>query len=109
MSFNKPHGGYLAILRKKGNVWFFLYSREKDKTPSWNIDELKSLSKIEFNTETARNYATYKKFDRVNERIFKKTGWYRVMVSHEDFGQDDPPWTGMCEIYYVNKKRPPEK
>lgn len=108
VKFNKSHGGYSAIRRIKDDKWFFLYNYTEDNILSYDIDEFKLVSQIEINTETARSFATYRQFDRVNERIFNKTGRYRVMVSHEDFGQDDPPWTGMCEVYYVNEKRKTE-
>ncbi len=52
ITFNQPHGGYLAIRRKVDGKWFFLYDVEKSE-PVWNIREMKSLNEISINTETA--------------------------------------------------------
>lgn len=107
VSMKTPHGMYSAIRRVKDNKWFFLYGG-KENEPAWNDNAFTKLSEITVNTETAFN-STNVEIGETPEKIFTKTGKYRLMVSHEDFGQDDPPWTGMCEVYYVNKKRPPEK
>ena len=102
-----PHGIYSAIRRVKDNKWFFLYGGKENK-PAWNDDSFTKLSEITINTEAAYN-STNVDVGETPEKIFTKTGKYRLMVSYEDFGQDDPPWTGTCEVYYVNKKRPPGK
>jgi len=106
-SLKTPHGIYSAIRRGKDNKWFFLYGG-KGNEPAWNDNSFTKLSEITINTETAYN-STNVDVGETPEKIFTKTGKYRLMVSHEDFGQDDPPWTGMCEVYFVNKKRPQGK
>lgn len=103
VSLKVPHGRYSAILRVKDKTWFFLYGENSE--PAWNDRSFIFLSEITINTETAFN-STNVEVGKTPEKIFTKTGKYRVMVSREDFGQDDPPWTGMCEVYYENKKRP---
>lgn len=102
-----PHGVYSAIRRVEDNRWFFLYG-DNENEPAWNDSSFTKLSEITINTETAYN-STNVDVGEKPEKIFTKTGKYRLMVSREDFGQDDPPWTGMCEFFYVNKKRPPQK
>lgn len=106
-SLKTPHGIYSAIRRVKDNKWFFLYGG-KENEPAWNDNSFTKLPEITINTKTAYN-STNVDVGEKPEKIFTKTGKYRLMVSREDFGQDDPPWTGMCEIYYVNKKRPQGK
>jgi hypothetical protein len=107
VSLKTPHGSYAAIRRIKGDRWFFLYG-SKSNSPSWNDESFVNLSEINIETQTAYNSTNV--FDNGKaEKIFNKTGKYRLMVSHEDFGQDDPPWTGMCEVNYINKRRPKKK
>lgn len=98
-----PHGRYSAILRKKDQRWFFLYGGGKNN-PNWDDPSFTMTDEIAINTETALN-ATNVDLDAPPEKIFDKTGVYRIMVSHEDFGQDDPPWTGMCEISYSHESK----
>jgi hypothetical protein len=103
VTFNQPHGGYAAIRRMNDNRWFFLNDIEKSE-PVWTVEQLKSLPQIKIQT-TAIN-ATNSTENAIAEKIFAKSGRYRIMIGDEDFGQDDPPWTGMCEVEYVDGKRP---
>lgn len=104
VSLRTPHGGYAAIKRLADNRWFFLYGVEKSE-PVWDIDLFAKIPEIKINTATAIN-TTNSGDDKTPEKIFSQTGKYRIMVGSEDFGQDDPLWTGMCEIEFVNEKRP---
>ncbi len=104
VSLRQPHGGYSAIRRMKDGRWFFLYDVGKSE-PVWNIEEFKLLSEFNINTETAVNTTNLEDTEAA-ERIFNQTGRYQIMVSDQDFGQCDPLWFGVCEVYYVNKKRP---
>lgn len=104
VSLKTPHGIYSAIRRVKDNKWFFLYGNKKNE-PAWNDNLFTKSSEITINTGTAYN-STNVDVGETPEKIFTETGAYRIMVSHEDFGQDDPPWTGMCEVYYTNKTHP---
>lgn len=101
VSFHPEHSGYLAILRLSDRRWFFL-NDVPNSFPVFGIEELKKLSEIKINTADAVN-TTNSEENKINERIFRKTGKYRIMTSNEDFGQDDPPWTGMCEVFYYDK------
>jgi len=104
VAMKTPHGIYSAIRREKGGKWFFLYGGEGNE-PTWDDITFTKLPEITINTETAYN-STNVEVGEKPAKIFTKTGKYRLMVSPEDFGQDDPLWTGMCEIDYVDKKRP---
>lgn len=104
VSLRTPHGGYAAIKRLTDNRWFFLYGVEKSE-PVWDIDSFTKIPEIKINTTTAIN-TTNSGDDKTPEKIFSGTGRYQLMVSNEDFGQDDPLWTGICEVEYVNQKRP---
>lgn len=101
VKFNQPHSGYSAILRMSDGKWFFLDYAEKS-TPLWSVETLKTLSEIKINPETAVNTTNSEK----PEKIFNKTEKYRIMISDQDFGQDDPPVTGICIVEYVNEQRP---
>lgn len=107
ISLKTPHGKYSAILRFDNKKWFFLYGGVGNN-PDWTDTSFSQISEISINTETSFN-STNVEVGEKPEKIFTKTGKYRVLVSDEDFGQDDPIWTGMCEIYYINKKRPKNK
>lgn len=107
VTLKTPHGIYSAIRRLKDDKWFFLYG-DKNNNPVWNDKSFTELSEIKIDTSSAYN-STNVDVGETSEKIFNKTGAYRIMVSNEDFGQDDPPWTGMCEVFYVNEKRPEEK
>lgn len=100
VTFNQPHGGYAAIRRMNDNKWFFLNDAENSE-PVWGLAEFKTLSEIKINAATAVNTTN----SETAEKIFNKTGKYLVMVSDQDFGQDDPPATGICEVEYVHQKR----
>ncbi len=109
VSLGKTHGGNVAILRLPDDSWFFLNYVENSR-PVWTYKEFESLSGFEINTATAVNSTNTKFEDNESpKRIFSKTGNYRIMTSHEDFGQCDPPISGMCEVYYINEKRPQKK
>lgn len=100
VTFAENHGGYLAILRVKDKKWFFLYEVE-NSNPVWSTEELKKLSEIKINTGNSINTTNSEK----GEKIFSRSGVYRIMVSNEDFGQCDPIYQGFCEVYYENKNR----
>lgn len=109
VSLGKKHGDNAAILRLADDKWFFLNYVENSR-PVWTYEEFESLSGFEINMATAVN-STNTGFEdnKPPEKIFSKTGSYRVMTSREDFGQCDPPISGMCEVYYIDKKRPQNK
>lgn len=89
-----PHRGkYLAILRLADNRWFFLYDGTNN-FPVWQTEDVPFLSEIRVDPESAVNSTNSE-----NEKIFRLPGKYRVMIGAEDFGQDDPPITGLCEVY----------
>ena len=104
VSMRTPHGGYAAIKRMKDGKWFFLYGVEKSE-PVWDVAVFTKISEIKINVSTAVN-TTNVGADGAPEKIFNQTGKYQLMVSSEDFGQDDPLWTGICEVEYINEKRP---
>jgi len=104
VSLRQPHSSYSAVRRMKDDKWFFLYDVARSE-PVWTIEEFKTLLEFKINTETAVN-ATNAEDTEAAERIFNQTGRYQIMVSDQDFGQCDPLWFGMCEVYYVNQKRP---
>lgn len=101
VALKQPHGNYLAIRRMSDTRWFFLNDAERSQ-PVWNRAEFKMLSEIKINPETAVNATNN---PETPEKIFNRPGKYRVMVSDEDFGQDDPPVTGICEVEYFHQKR----
>lgn len=113
--FAQQHGGKMAVYREPRESFFFLNSNEDGSSPILTEAEIEKSAKLELNTETTRkiNYAkadssgSYTKIDRV----FNKTGWYRIIVGREplDVEFESIPVTGMCRIYYVNKKRPKQK
>lgn len=100
VNLTQPHGDYAAIRRMNDDKWFFLNDAERSE-PVWSRAEFKTLSAIKINTATAVNTTN----SETAEKIFNKTGKYRVMVSDQDFGQDDPLVTGICEVEYFHQKR----
>lgn len=101
IKLKKNHGGYIAIRRVKDGKWFFLYE-VKNSQPVWNIDEFKTLNEIEINpAETFNSTNTGEK--QTAEKIFDRTGEYEIMVSNQDFGQEDPPYQGLCKVNYSDK------
>ena len=104
VSMRTPHGGYAAIKRVKDSRWFFLYGVEKSALV-WDVSVFSKIAEVKINVSTAVN-TTNAGADGEPEKIFNQTGKYQIMISNEDFGQDDPIWTGICEVEYVNEKRP---
>lgn len=101
VNLRQPHGNYAAIQRISDKKWFFLNDAERSE-PVWSRAEFKMLSIIKINVDTAVNTTN----SETAEKIFNRTGKYRFMVSDQDFGQEDPLVTGICEVEYFHRKRP---
>lgn len=78
VSSKVPHGRYAAIRRMNGSKWFFLYGENSE--PMWNDQSFTDLSEITINSETAYN-STNVDDGKKPEKIFTKTGVYRVLGS----------------------------
>lgn len=113
--FKKGHGKNFAIYNKKTRHFYFLTETSPYFYPYLSTDKFKELLEIEFNTKEVRSSGEDLEVDENGEYIskpfFSKTGFYRIIVGHQALDVDfiDMPITGMCEIYYVNKKRPKSK
>ncbi|MDQ3321948.1 MAG: hypothetical protein M3525_05885 [Acidobacteriota bacterium] len=114
VSLKTPNGGYLAIEREGKNSDYFLLSesenseRQKssavaDALPFWTAETLKTLRRIELDSSEARA-VNLSKLNNLGEGkaelIFSQTGWYKILLSDENFEQDDPVITGQCRVFY---------
>lgn len=110
--FTKKHGGKMMIFREPRENFFFIDSTEQGSSPRLTEGEIENSERLTLNTETTRK-TNYAKADAsgnytIVERVFNKTGWYRIVIGREalDVEFESMPVTGMCRIYYVNRKRP---
>lgn len=115
ISFSTNHGGHLAIYPETKKSFYFIESENLEgENPQITETELKKLSSLELNTETTRK-TNFNKVDKKEnflvERVFNKTGWYRIVVAHEGLDVDfiDMPVTGSCRIYYIDALKKKEK
>ena len=118
VNLKKPNGGYLAVKREAKNPDYYLLSAPADSQehkfaaaadtlPLWTVETLKSLSRIELDMFAARavNLSKInKQGEGHGERIFNRSGWYEILLSDENFEQDDPAITGKCRIYFDKSK-----
>lgn len=114
VSLKTPNGGYLTIEREGKNPDYFLLSEPEDseqqKTaaasdalPFWTTENLRTLPRIELNSSEARAVNLSKLNNQGEgkaELIFSQTGWYKILLSDENFEQDDPVITGQCRVFY---------
>ncbi|MDQ3750488.1 MAG: hypothetical protein M3367_15950 [Acidobacteriota bacterium] len=114
VSLKTPNGGYLAIEHEGKNPNYFLLSESEDSEqqkfssaadalPFWTTTTLKTLSRIELDTSEARAVNLSKLNNQGEgkaELIFSQTGWYKILLSDENFEQDDPVITGQCRVFY---------
>lgn len=122
ISLKTPNGGYLAIEREGGKPDYFLLSDSEDSEeqklsaaadalPFWTTTTLKTLRRIELDSSEARAVNLSKLNNRGEgkaELIFSQTGWYKIMLSDENFEQDDPLITGQCRVFYNSSTLPPK-
>lgn len=122
ISLKTPNGGYLAIEREGGKPDYFLLSDSEDSKeqklsaaadalPFWTTTTLKTLRRIELDSSEARAVNLSKLNNQGEgkaELIFSQTGWYKIMLSDENFEQDDPIITGQCRVFY-NSSASPQK
>jgi hypothetical protein len=118
-----PNGGYLAIEREGKNPDYFLLSESKnseqqkssaaaDAFPFWTTENLRTLPRIELNSSEARAVNLSKLNNQGEgkvELIFSLTGWYKILLSDENFEQDDPVITGQCRVFYDSSSISPPK
>ena len=100
LSMSVPHGRDLAILGPDGR-FFWLRSWEPDDreaTARWYAFERQRQLKLV--TSEAQGVVS-----RESERIFTKTGWYRIRVSY-NLETDDGTPLNECKVYYAHKPRP---
>ena len=113
ISFKKPHGQNFAIYNEKTRDFYFLTENGRYYFPYVRYDEFKEYLSLDLDTSKVRNASEEIDSEGYNKSkpYFTKTGWYRVIIGHQGLDVDfiDMPVTGSCRIYYVNKKRPPEK
>lgn len=114
VSLKTPNGGYLAIEREGKKPDYFLLSEPEDSErqasaaaadalPFWTTETLKTLPRIELDAAKARavNLSKLnKQGEGKAELIFSQTGWYKILLSGENFEQDDPAITGQCRVFY---------
>ncbi len=122
ISLKTPNGGYLAIEREGGKPDYFLLSDSEDSEeqklsaaadalPFWTTTTLKTLRRIELDSSEARAVNLSKLNNQGEgkaELIFSQTGWYKIMLSDENFEQDDPLITGQCRVFYNSPASPPK-
>lgn len=114
VNLKTPNGGYLAIERMGKKPDYFLLSDEENSEgqefaatanakPFWTTATLKTLKRIELDSTEARA-VNLSKLDKQGkgkaELIFSQTGWYKIMLSNENFEQDEPAITGQCRVFY---------
>ncbi len=114
ISLKTPNGGYLAIEREGKKPDYFLLSAPEnseeqkngaavDSLPFWQVETLKTLRRIELNSSEARTVnlsKLNKQGEGKAELIFGQSGWYKILLSDENFEQDDPVITGQCRVYF---------
>ena len=112
--FAKKHGGKMLVYREPRENFYFLDTLSPDEEggfPKLTEAEIEKSLSLQLNTETTRK-TNFRKTDSsdnyVVDRVFNKTGWYRVVIGHQslDVNFIDMPVTGSCRVYYINKKRP---
>ncbi|MBA4124675.1 MAG: hypothetical protein H0X72_19710 [Acidobacteria bacterium] len=122
ISLKTPNGGYLAIEHEGKNPDYFLlsepdnseeqrFSAAADALPFWTTTALKTLHRIELDSSEARAVNLSKLNNQGEgkaELIFNQTGWYKILLSDENFEQDDPVITGQCRVFY-NSSASPQK
>lgn len=114
INLKTPNGSYLAIEREGTKPDYFLLSDEEDSEsqklaatadalPFWTTATLKTLKRIELDSTEARA-VSLSKLDKQGkgkaELIFSQTGWYKILLSDENFEQDEPVITGQCRVFY---------
>lgn len=122
ISLKNSNGGYLAIEREGKKPDYFLLSDEEnselqklattaDALPFWTTTTLKTLKRIELDSTEARA-VSLSKLDKQGkgkaELIFSQTGWYKILLSDENFEQDEPVITGQCRVFYEAASAEPQ-
>lgn len=114
INLKNPNGGYLAIEREGKKPDYFLLSDEgdsqlqklaasADSLPFWTTATLKTLKRIELDSTEVRAVSLSKLDKRGKgkaELIFSQTGWYKILLSDENFEQDEPVITRQCRVFY---------
>lgn len=114
LSLKTPNGGYLAIEREGKNTGYFLLSEPQNSEgqessaaagafPFWTTEKLRNLPRIELDSSAARAINSSKLNNQGEgkaELIFSQTGWYEILLSDENFEQDDPAITERCRVFY---------
>lgn len=114
VSLKTPNGGYLAIEREGKNPAYFLLSEPKnserqkssaaaDALPVWTTENLRTLPRIELDSSATRAVNLSKLNNQGEgkaEPVFSQTGWYKILLSDDNFEQDDPLITGQCRVFY---------
>lgn len=98
-----PHGRDLAILGP-ADKFFWLRSWEpqnRESTAQWYAFE--KQGELKLITSEAQGVVS-----QDSERIFTKTGWYKIRVSYNLETDDGTPMRE-CKVYFVNGTRPPVK
>ena len=120
ISLKSPNGGYLAIEREGKNPDYYLLSTPENSEdqnfaaaanslPFWTVETLKTLSRLELDSSQIRAVNLSKlnnEGEGKAEPIFNQTGWYKILLSDENFEQDEPVITGQCRVFYDNTVSP---
>ena len=111
-----PHGGYLAVVNPAGK-YFFLTSdtpeasradTEAGAHPLINTTDFVNMNSLQLATTEAQavDWAKHWRGGKGRaEKIFNRTGWYKLLISHMNFERDNPSYDSLCKVRYVNRQR----
>jgi hypothetical protein len=101
-----PHGGDLAIVDPEGKFFFVVYEPDSSghslmRQPFMNWEEFKSLRRLNLSTDLSATLMA--KDGNGNQRVFTKTGWYKLLLSENLETEIEAP-VPQCKVYYSNQR-----
>ena len=114
LSMQAGHGGYLAIVNPDGKYFFITSNDEGARTFEKNAGVSPFLSVADFSRmrQLRLSTADTKAIDyegsqetRRAEAVFRRAGWYKVLISDTSFERDEPSPEAQCSVYYAGNNR----
>lgn len=106
LDMSVPHGGDLAIV-SPDRTFFFISFWQPDEAALpqslFDWEGFRSTRRIKLDTTRLKVKPWARGSDAV-ETVFKRTGWYKVLLS-ENLETDDGTPVSECRVHYTNRRR----